>query len=191
MFTFHQPEARVAWCPGASEAGDLRLYRVDAAPLALATPGRGFDPLELLLAQFPNLTTGQVRSEFGEAGAPVGASSLAVACHVLTTPDAVRPEGRGQVSAQQLRAECLKVVSPVISDTMRTAVARHMVKPSTLEADRAALLKLIEAPLANNLEAQVILYASDQTKLQTRSKLQGYLAAYAGEIMDSLLDTRA
>jgi len=84
-----QPEARVAWCPVATEAGDLRLYRVDAAPLALATPGRDFDPLDLLLAQFPTLTTAQVRSEFAEAGAPVGASSLAVACHVLTTPDAV------------------------------------------------------------------------------------------------------
>lgn len=84
-----QPEARVAWRPVATEAGDLRLYRVDAAPLGLATPGRDFDPLDLLLAQFPNPTTAEVRSEFGEAGAPVGASSLEVACHVLTTPDAM------------------------------------------------------------------------------------------------------
>jgi hypothetical protein len=109
---------------------------------------------------------------------------------VLTTPEAVRPEGRGQVTAGQLRAECLKVVSPIISDTMRTAVARHLIKPSTPEPDRLALLKLIESPVANNLEAQVILYASDQTRSQTRNKLQGYLGAYAAELMDTLLDTR-
>lgn len=82
-------EARVAWRPVASEVGDLRLYRIDAAPLGLAAPGRDFDPLDLLFAQFPNPTTARVRSEFGEAGAPVGASSLEVACHVASTPDAI------------------------------------------------------------------------------------------------------
>lgn len=84
-----QPQARVAWRFVATETGDLRLYRVDAAPLGLATPGRDFDPLDLLLAQFPNPSTAQVRSEFAEAGAPVGASSLEVACHVVSTPDAM------------------------------------------------------------------------------------------------------
>jgi glyoxylase-like metal-dependent hydrolase (beta-lactamase superfamily II) len=84
-----QPEARVAWRLVATAADDLHLYRVDAAPLGFVTPGRDFDPLDLLLGQFPNPTTVQVRSEFGEAGAPVGASSLEVACHVMTTPDAM------------------------------------------------------------------------------------------------------
>ena len=46
-----QPEARVAWRPVATEAGDLRLYRVDAAPLGLATPGRDFDRAQHGLAQ--------------------------------------------------------------------------------------------------------------------------------------------
>lgn len=82
-----QLEARITWRLVATKAGDLRLYRVDAAPLGLATPGRDFDPLDLLLAQFPNPSTAQVRSEFAEAGAPVGASSLEVACHVVSTPD--------------------------------------------------------------------------------------------------------
>ena len=41
-----QLEARITWRLVATKAGDLRLYRVDAAPLGLATPGRDFDPLD-------------------------------------------------------------------------------------------------------------------------------------------------
>jgi len=73
----------------AAGPGDLRLYRIDAQPTAVAAPGLGLDPLALLFERVSTPTTRQVVSEFCEGGSPVSASSLRVACHVVSTPDAL------------------------------------------------------------------------------------------------------
>ncbi len=71
----------------ASGHGDLRIYRVDAEPRGMATPGRSLDPLSLLFEAVPTPTTRRLLSDYNEASAPVSASSLRVACHVVSTPD--------------------------------------------------------------------------------------------------------
>ena len=65
----------------------LRLYRIDAEPEGVAAPGLGLDPMALLFERISTPTTRQVVSEFSEGGPPVSASSLRVACHVVSTPD--------------------------------------------------------------------------------------------------------
>ena len=67
----------------------LRLYRIDAEPKGVAAPGLGLDPMALLFERVSTATTRQVVSEFSESGPPVSASSLRVACHVVSTPDAL------------------------------------------------------------------------------------------------------
>jgi len=66
---------------------DLRLYRIDAEPERVATPGSSLDPLSLLFEAVPTPTTRQLLAQFDEASPPVSASSLRVACHVASTPD--------------------------------------------------------------------------------------------------------
>jgi glyoxylase-like metal-dependent hydrolase (beta-lactamase superfamily II) len=73
----------------ASGPGDLRIYRIDAEPERIATPGGSLDPLSLLFEAVPTATTRKLLSEFNEASAPVSASSLRVACHIVSTPDKV------------------------------------------------------------------------------------------------------
>lgn len=65
----------------------LRVYRIEASPSRVLSPGKGLDPLGLLLSNFPSKTGAQIQERFSEAGSPVGASSLRVACHVVSLPD--------------------------------------------------------------------------------------------------------
>lgn len=78
MISYHQV---------ASGRDDLRIYRIDAEPERVATPGMSLDPLSLLFEAVPTPTTRQLLAEFNEASPPVSASSLRVACHVASTPD--------------------------------------------------------------------------------------------------------
>lgn len=89
MAELEEVRADVAWRRVATESSGLALYRVDTSPQGIASPGRDFDPLDLLLGQFDTTTAVQIRREFCERGAAVGASSLRVAAHVVSTPDAV------------------------------------------------------------------------------------------------------
>jgi len=73
----------------ASDREDLRIYRIDAEPEGVATPGRSLDPLSALFEAIPTPTTRRLLSEFNESSAPVSASSLRVACHIVSTPDNV------------------------------------------------------------------------------------------------------
>lgn len=77
----------IEWKQSASGADGLRLYRIEASPSSVLSPGKGLDPLDLLLSSFPSSTGTQIRERFSEAGSPVGASSLRVACHVASFPD--------------------------------------------------------------------------------------------------------
>lgn len=79
----------ISWDQVGAGTDGLRLYRIEAEPKGVATPGHSLDPLGLLFESVSTSTTRQLLSEFNEAGAPVSASSLRVACHVVSTPEAL------------------------------------------------------------------------------------------------------
>ncbi len=78
----------IEWREVARGADDLILYRLDAEMDQHRPRGRGgFEPMRALLGRHPTPVTRQVEDEFAAAGAPVGASSMRVACHVISYPD--------------------------------------------------------------------------------------------------------
>jgi glyoxylase-like metal-dependent hydrolase (beta-lactamase superfamily II) len=74
----------------ADGAEGLRLYRINAEADAFGGPGgRIPNPLAVVLERFDTPTCHHLLESFGEGGAPVGASSFSVACHVISLPDVV------------------------------------------------------------------------------------------------------
>ncbi len=67
----------------------LRLYRVDAdsGNVSLGGGGAMRSPIDLVFQRFETPTTRYLREHFTAPGSPVGASSFAVACHVVSLPD--------------------------------------------------------------------------------------------------------
>lgn len=66
----------------------LTLYRIDAEMDHPVTPGQGrFDPIRGILSRYSTGERERLDADFSEAGAPVGASSMKVACHVVSYPD--------------------------------------------------------------------------------------------------------
>ena len=79
----------ITWREVAAGEDGLRLYRVDAEAEAFAGAGGTSlrSPLDLILARSEARTLQQLQQRFSEPGAPVGASSFSVACHVVSLPD--------------------------------------------------------------------------------------------------------
>lgn len=80
----------IEWREVADGAEGLGLYRIDAESGAFGGPsGRIPSPLAVVLERFDTPTCRHLLESFGEGGAPVGASSFSVACHVISLPDVV------------------------------------------------------------------------------------------------------
>ncbi|MBW2385892.1 MAG: MBL fold metallo-hydrolase [Deltaproteobacteria bacterium] len=64
------------------------MYRIEAAMDQPMVPGNGrFDPIRGILSRHAPSTTQRFEQEFAESGAPVGASSMRVASHLISYPD--------------------------------------------------------------------------------------------------------
>jgi glyoxylase-like metal-dependent hydrolase (beta-lactamase superfamily II) len=80
--------ALIEWQQVAAGDGGLTLYRIDAEMDHPSPPGGGrFDPMRTMLSLHPTPTTRHLDAEFAQSAAPVGASSMRVACHVISYPD--------------------------------------------------------------------------------------------------------
>jgi glyoxylase-like metal-dependent hydrolase (beta-lactamase superfamily II) len=78
----------IEWSEVARGDGGLTLYRLDAEMDHPSAPGGGrFDPIRAILSGHSTPTTRRFEEDFAESGAPVGASSMRVACHVISYPD--------------------------------------------------------------------------------------------------------
>ena len=80
----------ITWREVAAGEDGLRLYRVDAEADAFGGGGgaRGMlSPLDLILARSESTHLRRLQERFSEPGAPVGASTFSVACHVVSLPD--------------------------------------------------------------------------------------------------------
>jgi glyoxylase-like metal-dependent hydrolase (beta-lactamase superfamily II) len=78
----------IEWEEVAQGDDGLRLYKVVAEMDQPMSPGRnGFNPIRSMLSQYSTVATQRLDVDFAESGAPVGASSMRVACHVVSYPD--------------------------------------------------------------------------------------------------------
>ena len=78
----------IEWREVARGAEGLTLYRIDAEMDHPIPPGGGrFDPMRAIFSLHPTRTTRRFDEDFAESGMPVGASSMRVACHVISYPD--------------------------------------------------------------------------------------------------------
>jgi len=79
----------VEWRKVAEGANGLRLYRIDAdsGNVSLGGGGAMRSPIDLVFQRFETATTRYLREHFTAPGSPVGASSFAVACHVVSLPE--------------------------------------------------------------------------------------------------------
>ncbi len=78
----------IEWNEVARGPEGLVLYKIEAEMDHPMVPGGGrFDPIRGVLSRYPTATTRRFEEDFAESGAPVGASSMRVACHVISYPD--------------------------------------------------------------------------------------------------------
>jgi len=78
----------IEWREVARDDTGLTLYRIDAEMGHPVSPGQGrFDPMRGILSRYSTNQTKKLDANFSESGAPVGASSMKVACHVVSYPD--------------------------------------------------------------------------------------------------------
>jgi len=110
---------------------------------------------------------------------------------VLTKPDAVRPAGRGEVSADELRRKALELVRPHASRWLRRKVAEYIVAPSTSPADRDLLGQLTAEVCPENLEAHLILYRNYGVTGSLRLAIEQELARYSSDTLGCLLGVPA
>lgn len=78
----------IEWSEAARGPEGLVIYRIEAEMDHPIAPGGGrFDPMRGVLSRHATATTRRLDEDFAESGAPVGASSMRVACHVISYPD--------------------------------------------------------------------------------------------------------
>jgi hypothetical protein len=80
---------------------------------------------------------------------------------VLTMPEAVRPPGRSEYSAEALQKECLALVRDSASPQLRLRLAEYVAHPSTPAPHRSLLLPMLVEQRAVNLRAQTRLALDD------------------------------
>lgn len=78
----------IEWEEAARGDDGLILYKVVAEMDQPMSPGRGgFNPIRSMLSHYSTDATQRLDADFSESGAPVGASSMRVACHAVSYPD--------------------------------------------------------------------------------------------------------
>lgn len=78
----------IEWEKVAQGEDGLALYKIVAEMDQPMSPGtRGFDPMRSMLSRYTTDATQRLDLDFGESAPPVGASSMRVACHVVSYPD--------------------------------------------------------------------------------------------------------
>jgi hypothetical protein len=104
---------------------------------------------------------------------------------VLTMPEAVRPPGRSEYSAEALQKECLTLVRDSASPQLRLRLADYVAHPSTPAPHRSLLLPMLVEQRAVNLRAQTRL-ALDDFDARQRSTLARQLLTEARRSFVSL-----
>lgn len=111
----------------------------------------------------------------------------AMLLRLLTATSEVRPSGRGDVSAEELRTKALEWVRPRASQWLRSKVAEHIVAPSTPQSDRDLLGQLTAEWCPENLEAQAVLFQGPGITGIARRALDQQFAMYSSDAIGCIL----
>ncbi len=109
----------------------------------------------------------------------------------LTEAQKLRPEGRGELTADELRSQTLELVKSNASEPLRTELAKRLVRPTTPPQLRSTLGEFLQQDHPGNLGAQLVLYGSQETPKQTKAKLEEYFAAYSSQTVAKILGVSA
>jgi hypothetical protein len=118
-----------------------------------------------------------------------GYDAEAIIHAILTMPEAIRPPGRGDFTADALQKECVNLVRSSASPQLRLRVAQHVANPSTPAAHRTVLLPMLLEQRGENVPAQAALALAQNFDANQRSTLQRQLLGQLRRAMDRLMDT--
>jgi hypothetical protein len=110
---------------------------------------------------------------------------------VLTSPNSIRPAGRGQLTADQLQEECLRIVRPLALPEFRLQLAQRAAQGALSPAARQRLLQLLLTAEPTNIPAQVELSVNGQLDPAARATLDSQLAQASQQVLDRLLTATA
>ncbi len=105
---------------------------------------------------------------------------------ILTAPEAIRPPGRGTLTAEYLQRECAALLQKSASPQLRARLAEHVARDSTPASHRAVLLPMLLEPRVENLKAQTSLGLSASLDATSREAVQRQLGQYSKRILDDL-----
>ena len=105
---------------------------------------------------------------------------------ILTAPEAVRPPGRGTMTAENLQRECAALLQKSASPQLRVRLAEHVSRDSTTARHRAVLLPMLLEGRVDNVQAQAALALSASLDATSRETVQRQLGQYSKRILDDL-----
>ena len=106
----------------------------------------------------------------------------------VTRPEQLRPAGRGDVTAEQLRQDAIKLLQSTASASLRTEVAKFLTLPTTPHQWREPLGKFLETPEPVNLGAQMVLFASGEVDEQLKKRLVDQFTAASSDALKKMMD---
>jgi hypothetical protein len=105
---------------------------------------------------------------------------------ILTAPEAIRPPGRGAMTADALQRECVGLIQRSASPQLRARLGEHVAREATPISHRAILLPLLLEPRPENVKAQAALALSASLETSSRSTAQRQLGQCTKRILDDL-----
>jgi len=106
---------------------------------------------------------------------------------LLVVPDTVRPAGRGEVTADQLQEECLRLVKPIANSDFRLQLAKRINQGSSSPNNRRRVIAMLTSAEPANLSAQVELLVDGQLDPTILGRIDVQLGQSAEQILDALL----
>ncbi len=110
---------------------------------------------------------------------------------LLAVPESVRPTGRGEITADQLQEECLRLVRPVASADLRLQLAKRINQATSTPNSRRRVLAMLCTDEPVNIGAQIELVVGGQLDPATLGRLDVQLGQTAQQVLDRLLRASA
>jgi hypothetical protein len=110
-----------------------------------------------------------------------------VVLRAILTPEELRPAGRGQVGAEELRKAALAAVRAGSSPRLRLRLAAAAVDPRQSGSMRRFLQGWLSEPAGENLDAMALLYGSSMLDASVRMAIETHLAGCGSQFVRGLL----
>jgi hypothetical protein len=112
--------------------------------------------------------------------------NLRILTVLLAVPESVRPAGRGEVTADQLQDECLKLIKPVATADFRLELAKKINQGNSSASSRRRVIALLTSGDPANRSAQVELLVNGQLEPSVISRLDAQLGPTAQQVLEAL-----